>query len=155
MDNSARPWDWTPPAFFNALTSTILRTPVLHRLMSSHFLLLTFTGHKSGKRYHVPVGYVREGKTVTILTKRFRMWWRNFQEAARVEAWIEGKTYPGTAKALTNELSMIPIMSRAMTKDTSTAKFYGVRLIAGRQPDPEDIRCLAPKLVVLQIALTE
>jgi deazaflavin-dependent oxidoreductase (nitroreductase family) len=151
---AAHSWEWTPSPFSNAVVSTMLRIPFLHRLMSSQILLLTFTGRKSGKRYTTPVGYVREGKTVTILTKWFRPWWRNFQETAPVEVLIEGKVYPGTAKALTDEATIIPIITDVIEKYPYYADIYGVRLVSPNQPDMDDVRHIAPKVIVLQIALT-
>jgi len=37
----------------NKVPAAILRSP-LHRLMSKRFLLLTFAGRESGKRYTIP-----------------------------------------------------------------------------------------------------
>ncbi len=152
---TARPWDWTPSPFANTMVSAVLRIPLLHRVMSRNILLLTFTGRKSGKRYTTPVGYVREGKTVTILTKWFRAWWRNFQVAAPVELLIEGKIYHGEGKALTDEAAIVPIIAEVIQKYPYYADIYGVRLVASNQPDLADVRRIAPKIVVLQIALTE
>lgn len=43
-----RPWDWTPSPTMNSFMSTVLRTPLLHRMLSGSMLLITFTGRKSG-----------------------------------------------------------------------------------------------------------
>jgi len=153
--NSVRSWEWTPSPFSNAMVSTVLRTPVLHRFISRSLLLLTFTGRKSGKRYTTPVGYIREGKTIIILTKWFRSWWRNFLEAAPVEVLIARRTYPGKAKALFDEAAVVPIIAEAIKKYPYYADIYGVRLVAPHQPDMDDVRRIAPKLVALQITLTE
>ena len=42
----------------NSVVGSILRSP-LHRLLSGKLALLTFYGHKSGRRYTTPVGYAR------------------------------------------------------------------------------------------------
>lgn len=153
LHTTARSWEWTPSAFSNTVVSAVLRTPVLHRLMSSNVLLLTFTGRKSGKRYTTPVGYVREGKTLIILTKWFRAWWRNFQVSAPVALLIEGRTYHGEARALTDEAAIVPIITDVIKRYPYYAEFYGVRLVSPNQPDMNDVRHIAPKVVVLQIAL--
>lgn len=154
LKTTPRSWDWTPSPFSNALISTVLRTPLLHRMISHQLLLLTFTGRKSGKRYTTPVGYFREGKTVTILTKWFRPWWRNFQNPAPVEVRIAGKVRSGTAKALTDEAAVIPLITRMITQYPYQAEIYGVRLADGK-PNGDDVRQLAPKIVALQITLAE
>lgn len=152
---TARSWDWTPSPFSNAMVSALLRTPLLHRVISSQLLLLTFTGRKSGKRYTTPVGYMREGQTVTILTKWFRGWWRNFRESAPVEVLAAGKTYAGTAKAITDEAAIIPIFANMLKKYPYQAGIYGVRMISPNEPDMDDVRQIASKLVALQITLAE
>jgi deazaflavin-dependent oxidoreductase (nitroreductase family) len=152
---TARSWEWTPSPLSNAIVSTMLRIPLLHRLISRQLLLLTFTGRKSGQRYTTPVGYIHEGKTVTILTKWFRRWWRNFQEPAPVEVLMKGKVYRGSAKALTDEAAIIPIITGVIKKYPYHADIYGVRLISPNEPDAADVRQIAPKIVVLQITLAE
>lgn len=150
-----RAWEWKPSAFSNRMISLLLHTPLLHRVMSDKLLLLTFTGRKSGKRYTTPVGYVRTGDTVTILTKWFRPWWRNFLETAPVEFLMTGKTYHGKCKALTDEATTIPAIVEAIKTYPVNAEFYGVRLTSDKNPDMDDVRRIAPKVVVLQISLTE
>ncbi len=127
---------------------------MLHHLISSRLLLLTFTGLKSGKCYTIPVGYLREEKMVTIVTKRFRAWWRNFQEPAPVEVRIEGKRYQCEAKTLTDETTIVPVLTEVMTKHPDDAAFFGVRFVSPGKPDMDDIRRVAPKLVVVQVRLT-
>lgn len=41
----------------NCVPQLLLRSP-LHGLMSNRYLLITFTGRKSGKRYTTPVAYL-------------------------------------------------------------------------------------------------
>ncbi len=155
LRTTTRSWEWTPSPFANAIVSALLRIPVLHRVMSRNLLLLTFTGRKSGKRYITPVGYMREGNTITILTKWFRPWWRNFQKTAPVELLIEGKTYQGKANALTDETAIVPIITEVIKKYPYYAEIYGVHLVAPDQPDMEDVRHIAPKVVVVQVALAD
>lgn len=42
--------------WYNGIIKVILKTP-LHSLISSGVMLLTYTGHKSGRRYSVPISY--------------------------------------------------------------------------------------------------
>ena len=152
---TTRSWEWTPSPFYNAIVSAVLRTPLLHRLISGQILLLTFTGRKSGKHYTTPVGYIQEAKTVTILTKWFRPWWRNFQETTPVEVRIQGRIFQGKAKALTDEAAIIPLIAETVTKYPYYADFYDIRRIAPGKPDMDDVRRVAPKVVAIQIALED
>lgn len=151
---TARSWEWKPSAFLNAMMSMWLRIPILHRVVSNQLLLLTFTGRKSGKHYTIPVGYTREEQTVTILTKWFRGWWRNFQQTAPVELLIAGRHYHGTAKALLDEATTIKAIAELIQKYPYNANIYGVRLTATKQPDMDNVRRIAPKVVLVQITLT-
>lgn len=150
---TSRPWDFTPPKFMNTIMTAVLRAPLLHRVISSQMMLITFTGKKSGKRYTTPVGYLREGDSVTFLTKRFRQWWRNFQEAAPVELRIEGKDYKGIAQAITDETSLLPLIAHSMEVHPRETQIYEVGLDANGKPKLEDLRALAPKVVVVHVTL--
>jgi hypothetical protein len=73
----------------------------------------------------------------------------------RLKLHIEGKVYQGNASALTDEAAIIPIITSVITQYPYYARFYDVRLLPGGRPDREDIRCIAPKIVMVQIALAE
>jgi deazaflavin-dependent oxidoreductase (nitroreductase family) len=152
---ATRLWEWTPSPVSNAFVSTLLRIPILHRVLSGQILLLTFTGRKSGKRYMTPVGYMREGQTVIVLTKWFRAWWRNFQKPAPVDVLIGRKNYHGTAKAITDEVAIVPLIADMIRKYPYQGGIYGVRMISANEPDMDDVRQIASKLVALQITLKE
>lgn len=148
-----RSWTWTPSPAMNGVMATILRLPLLHRILSGSMLLITFTGRKTGKRYTTPVGYLREGNSVTILTKRFRRWWRNFEEPAPVELLLAGRKVRGQATALTDEAAMVPFITRMIAHEPRGAEIYGVRVENG-EPQPDDVRELAPKVVVIRVELS-
>lgn len=154
LNAKERSWEWSPPASMNSIMSTILRTPLLHRLVSKRLALLSFSGRKSGHHYDIPVGYSRQGNTVTILTKRFRTWWHNFQESVPIDVWVEGKKLHGKVKAITDEATIVPIMAKFLTDYPSDAEFYGIQFLSPGSPDMESIRRIAPKVVVLSITLT-
>ncbi|MEO8397811.1 MAG: nitroreductase/quinone reductase family protein [Chloroflexota bacterium] len=151
---SERPWTWTPSPTMNRMMVTLLRLPLVHRLISKMILLITFTGRKSNQHYTIPVGYFREGPTITLLTKRFRKWWHNFEEPTGVELHIEGYNYQGQAAVLTDSQTMIPILAQVMEAHPREAQIYGVKLLDNGIPDMDSIREIAPKVVVIQINLT-
>ena len=91
---------WVYKWIMNPTISLILRSP-LHRLMSQHLLLLTFTGHKSGKQFTTPVGYERWDDKLIVMTRR--PWWKNFQGGAAVKLLFQGKNRPAMATAVTDK----------------------------------------------------
>lgn len=78
----------------NAIMKTLLRSP-LHGAVSEMIMILTFTGRKSGKTYHIPVSYLREGNEAYCFTRA--AWARNLAGGAPVQARIQGTVYRGTA----------------------------------------------------------
>jgi F420H(2)-dependent quinone reductase len=78
----------------NALPTIVLRSP-LHPLMSSRYLVLTFTGRATGREYSTPVAYVWQGERLVISTDS--PWWRNVSDGRSVTMLLRGRTYPGLA----------------------------------------------------------
>lgn len=63
----------------NVVVRAVLRTPLLHRVLSRNTMLLTFTGRSSGRTYTVPVSYQRDRDTLTCYTRADRAWWKNLR----------------------------------------------------------------------------
>ncbi len=67
--------------------------PLTKRLLDSRFagpmakalLLLRYRGRKSGRTFTTPVGYVREGDRVVMVTSPTYRWWPNLLGGADVE----------------------------------------------------------------------
>lgn len=154
QNTETRPWEWAPPPFMNRVMATVLRIPVLHRVMSGNILLLTFTGRKSGKTYTIPVGYWKRGSAVTLLTKRFRSWWRNFQQPAPVKVHIGGRVYAGEARALTDETAIASLIAPLMEGQTRQAQVWHIRLDPNGKPNLDDVQAISSKVVLIQIVLS-
>ena len=60
----------------NRVPAAVLRSP-LHRVMSGKYLLLSFTGRKSGRRYTTPLAYLAKGDDLLMTTDS--PWWRNLR----------------------------------------------------------------------------
>lgn len=83
----------------NAMPTLLLRSP-LHTVMSSRYLLLTFTGRKSGQQYTTPVAYVRDGDRLLISTDS--PWGSNVTGGRTVTVRLRDRTYDGAGHRLTN-----------------------------------------------------
>ncbi|GAB4576273.1 MAG: nitroreductase/quinone reductase family protein [Anaerolineae bacterium] len=81
---------------YNPLMIGLLRSP-LHGLVSRWFMLVTFTGRKSGRTFTTPVEHFRIGDDIAFLTRRERRWWRNLQHGAPVTLRLHGHDVRGTA----------------------------------------------------------
>ena len=78
----------------NKVPAALLRSP-LHGLMSKKFLLLTFNGRKSGKRYDIPVAYARDGDAFSMTTDS--PWWKNLRGESGVGVPVRLRDSHGSA----------------------------------------------------------
>lgn len=82
--------------------------PFVKRLLASRFagplaknvMLLRFTGRRSGTTFTTPVGYVREGDQVVVVTSPSYKWWRNVIGGADVQVRLEGQWHDARARLL-------------------------------------------------------
>lgn len=75
----------------------ILRSP-WHGLLSNDLMILIFDGRKSGKRFMIPVGYLREGNRLYLFSHS--SWAKNFIGGAPVAMRLGGKLVRGTARVV-------------------------------------------------------
>ena len=123
--------------WYNPLVSAILRSP-LHPLMSGAYVIVTFTGRRSGAMYSTAVQYRREGDTLAFVTRRSRLWWRNLQGGAPVTLWLEGRSVAAAAEVLTDPDEAVAAEIRRIYAPLFTA---------------ERAAALAPESVVVTLAL--
>lgn len=70
-------------------------------MRSNQLLLLTFTGHKSGKEFTTPLRYVQEGETLRMTV--VYPWWKNLVEEVTVRVLLRGQMRIGTTEVLPEE----------------------------------------------------
>lgn len=104
-----------PRAFTDTPQFKIMRTlvgaanPLVRWLLGSrlagplakNLLLLRYKGRKSGRTFSTPMGYVREGKRVVVVTSPTYTWWRNVVAGADVEVRLDGHWRTARAQLLT------------------------------------------------------
>jgi hypothetical protein len=64
----------------NPIVRGVLRSPV-HPFLSGQLALLTYCGHRTGRRYTIPLRYaeMRDGRIVALAVEpRGKEWWRSF-----------------------------------------------------------------------------
>ena len=82
--------------------------PLMVRLLGSRFagpmgknlMLLRFTGRTSGRVFTTPVGYVREGDRVVVVTSPTYRWWKNIRDRAAVDVHLDGAWRHGRARVV-------------------------------------------------------
>ena len=85
----------------NPLLRRLLRSP-LHRPLSGSLLLLTYQGRQSGRRFSLPVMYLREDQMLSIIPAHpeQKVWWRNLRGGAPVRVHLRGKRLSGRAEVI-------------------------------------------------------
>lgn len=92
-----------PPAapfrIINPIVRGLLNSP-LHGILSGRLMVLYVTGHKTGTRYAIPVGYARDGDTIYLGTER--RWANNLRGGAPVEVQFQGRRRRGQANVISD-----------------------------------------------------
>jgi deazaflavin-dependent oxidoreductase (nitroreductase family) len=134
----------------NLFPRLILRSP-LHVLMSGKYLIIEFTGRKSGKRYTTPVAYVREGDRVYVSTDS--PWWRNMSGGAPVKLRLKGRTVEGNATAIPDPERSAEIIRMLVDAIPSYAKPAHLTVEDGRVSDAEVAKAVAEGRVAVEVDL--
>lgn len=142
------------PAWLNSMMKLFLKTPLLQNLLGKQIALLTFTGRRSGRRYTIPIGYQRRPSSVLMLTNMTRSWWRNFEDQPAVELRLAGKTVEGTAEAHPGTDADLDQVVGFLASRPADAKAYGVVALPDGSPDPESVRALLPRHVLVTVELS-
>jgi hypothetical protein len=113
----------------NPMVAWLLRSP-LHPLVSRGLMLLQVTGRRTGRCYWIPVGYQREGETITVLVShaRRKQWWRNYSEPGPVQVLLRGRTVKGRAQVVPSEsASFHEAVERTFRRIPGLGGQFGIR----------------------------
>ena len=74
-----------------------------HWLLSRNVVLLEIRGRKSGRLYLVPVNYREFDGGVSVMTYRWRKWWRNLRDGDEIAIWLRGKRLSVRVEMVTDD----------------------------------------------------
>ncbi len=134
----------------NFFPSMVLRSP-LHFVMSGKYVIIEFTGRKSGRTYSTPVAYVREGDKILITTDS--PWWRNLKGGAPVKLVLRGRKVSGTGTAVTDPERSAQILRMLLDAIPSYAGPAELEKTGGRVSDEEVKRAVAEGRVAIEVEL--
>ena len=143
--------DDRPPALANAIMRWAVTTPWIERWVGQGVALLQFTGRRTGTTYEIPVSYHQDGDEVTIVTKRIRRWWHNFETPHEVVLRLAGRDYFGKAEVETDMAAVADFMMGYLEKRPIDAKAYG---LAKKEITKGAIERIIPEIVVIRAAVT-
>ena len=145
----------TPPPFvfkaMNAIMLALLRSP-FHGALSNTLIILSFKGQKSGKTYTLPVGYMRNGDEIKIVSSRG--WWKNLRGNVPVTLWLKGQKRQGIAEAFHGDENVVEALIGFAQHSSQLRKLYSIELDANGQPNLESVRQAAQHSAFIRIRLT-
>ena len=155
MVDGSPPAPKAPPAalfrVINPVMGAVLRSP-LHRAVSGRLMRLEFTGRRSGRRYALPVGYVRSGDE--LLTGTEKGWKANFRGGGPVTVWLDGRPRQGSADLIEDAAGLGEAYRRIAAVQPGFFRFVGVRLGPDGLPHPADVaRAAAAGHAVVRVRL--
>jgi len=124
--------------WFNPIMEWLLKSP-LHAMLSGNTMIVYFKGRKSGKAYHVPVGYLRVNDTLLTVSSRQRTWWRNLRGGAAVTILLKGKLISADAQAVEDDLGVAEGLRAFIGENPRMARIFKVNLTDHGQPEPESL----------------
>ena len=134
-----------PPAplvkTMNVVLRRVLPSPLGRRI--GEFMLLSFTGRRTGKAYRVPVTAHRDAEGLFALTPAG--WRRNFAGGADVEVTVGGVTTPMRGVLVEDEAEVARTCLDRMTElgMRRAGREMGLRFPAGRLPTLAEVTELA------------
>jgi len=102
---------------FNPVIRALLRSP-FHGLLSGQILLLTYTGRKSGRRYTLPVGFIRDADALLVVSQHSELkhWWRNLRDGAPVTLLLGGQQVSARADLIENPEAVAAEVQRLIAR---------------------------------------
>ena len=143
--------DDKPPKWANSWMKWALTAPGIQNMVGQGVAILSFKGRKTGKVYTIPVSYDRQDDIVTLITKRQRKWWHNFESPIEVELRLAGHTYLGKAEIQADDDETLDFMTEYLKRRPIDAKAYGLTRddITRRK-----IAKIIPHIVVIRIVIS-
>jgi deazaflavin-dependent oxidoreductase (nitroreductase family) len=122
----------------NRIVRTLLRTPLLSRLVGARLVTVYVTGRKSGRRYAVPVAYARHQGDLLIGTPFG--WGRNLRTGEAVTIRLKGRRRLADVLVLTAEQDVTDAYAVMARENHAFAKFNSIRFDTDGNPVAGDLR---------------
>jgi hypothetical protein len=122
----------------NAMTRQILRTPVLHRVVSDRLLIVTVRGRRTGAVYRIPVGYTEVDGHILVGTGG--RWHRNLRPGKPVELLVRGQRLTAAAEVIDDLVVAAELYGPVIEHNPVHGRYAGIRLLPDGTPDRADLR---------------
>ena len=156
-----RPANWQPrpardtlPPRFLWKVGNFVMTRLLGGKMGEAIMLITFTGRKSGKTFTTPIGYTRQGQTLTSFCDS--PWQQNLAGGAPVTVTIQGRALPGRAATVSAPDRVAAYVRQHLQNGgPQAARQMALALPKGYLPTDEELRIMLRDRVLIIIELQD
>jgi deazaflavin-dependent oxidoreductase (nitroreductase family) len=136
---------------YNPLVIWLVRSP-LHAILDRNTMVIVVTGRKSGKRYTIPVSYVRDGESLLVISQKNRRWWKNLRNGAPVTVILQGHALQGQGEVFTDVDMSANILLTILRQVPFYQRMLHLPLDANGQPEnPEAFRSAAEDHVIVRV----
>jgi hypothetical protein len=122
----------------NGIVRTLLRTPLLARVVGKKLVTIHVVGRKSGKRYDVPVAYTPDGASMLVGTPF--AWAKNLRTGEPVDVTLLGRRRRADVQVFTDEADVVRLYEVIARDNKQFAGFNKIGFDAAGNPDPDDLR---------------
>ena len=121
----------------NRVVRTLLRTPLLSRVIGSRLMTIHLVGRKTGRRYAVPVAYTRHDGCLVAGTPFG--WGRNLRTGEPVQILLKGKRRTADVQVITDEAGVVRNYEIMARDNHQFARFNMIGLDEAGNPNPADL----------------
>jgi deazaflavin-dependent oxidoreductase (nitroreductase family) len=125
-------------SFANRVVRGLLCIPLISRLVGARLLTIYATGRKSGRRYSVPVAYLRHDDALLVGTPFG--WGRNLRTGEPVPIRFRGRRVLADVEVITDEAGVVDCYAIMARHNRQFAKFNRIALDEHGEPDAQDLR---------------
>ncbi len=140
----------------NPVVKALLRSP-LHRLVSKHLMLLTFSGRRTGSTYTIVVGrHEVNGALVVPTGTTGRRWRLNLRGGAPVVVTIEGRCRHGRGKLVEDPEEVARLHELLLDRvGPKSARRLGLKVNVDRKPTRDELKAVLAGRGVVRVELEE
>lgn len=121
----------------NQIIRGLLRTPLLCRVVGNRLVTLYVVGRKTGRRYVLPVAYVRDGDALLIGTPF--AWVRNLRTGEQITVRLKGKRRVADVRIYADEREVVQKFGKMASENHQFAGFNRIGFDDAGNPNPTDL----------------
>ncbi|SEH00263.1 protein of unknown function [Nonomuraea solani] len=140
--------------WMNRAIRPLLASP-LHRLVSKRLMLLSYTGHKSGRRFTIPIAYFAWDPGTVLAMSSVLTWIPSMRSGPTVQLRIRGRERDAVPAVVEDRGELADLLAKFARRNGSrAARALRLGLPGDRQPTREDLEAASAKTRFVVFHLT-